>query len=88
MVDNARQLSYYSTHTSINRVKLDGTEVFSYEIPNEEDHRKIAIDRNGNVYVVGYDTNTIQRLHSNGTVDCAVLNEGDEVVSPLSGVLI
>jgi hypothetical protein len=41
---------YYSTHTSINCVKLDGTEVFSYEIPNEEDHRKISIDRNGNVY--------------------------------------
>jgi hypothetical protein len=88
---NARYLSighnkqiYYSTHTSINRVKLDGTEVFSYEIPNEEDHRKIAIDRNGNVYVVGYDTNTIQRLNSNCTVANRVLKESDEVKEPLS----
>jgi DNA-binding beta-propeller fold protein YncE len=75
---------YYTTTSSINCVKWDGTEVFSYKIPNEAIHRKIAIDRNGNVYVVGYDTNTIQRLHSNGTVDCAVLNKGDEVNVPLS----
>jgi hypothetical protein len=75
---------YYTTESSINCVKWDGTKVFSCEIPNERDHRTIAIDRNGNVYVVGYDTNTIQRLHSNGTVDCAVLNEGDEVKGPLS----
>jgi hypothetical protein len=75
---------YYTTTSSINCVKWDGTKVFSCEIPNEGNHRKIAIDRIGNVYVVGYDTNTIQRLHSNGTVDCAVLNEGDEVKGPLS----
>jgi hypothetical protein len=30
-------------------------------------------------FVVGYDTDTIQRLHSDGTVDCVVLNEGEEV---------
>ena len=47
---------YYTTRSSINCVKWDGTEVFSCEIPNEGNHRKIAIDRNGNVYVVGYDT--------------------------------
>ena len=88
---NARHLSighnnqiYYTTSSSINCVKWDGTEVFSYKIPKENGHRKIAIDRNGNVYVAGYNTNTIQRLHSNGTVDCAVLNEGDEVKGPLS----
>ena len=75
---------YYTTMSSINCVKWDGTEVFSYEIPNEDDHRKIAIDRNGNVYVAGRDTNTIQRLHSDGTVDCVVLNEGDGVKHPLS----
>jgi streptogramin lyase len=56
-------------------VNWEGTEVISYKIPNEHDHRKIAIDRNGNVYVVGSDTNIIQRLHSDGTVDCVVLNE-------------
>jgi hypothetical protein len=50
---------YYTTNSSINCVKWDGTEVFSYAIPNEERHRKIAIDRNGNVYVVGKSTNTI-----------------------------
>ena len=66
---------YYTTTSSINCVNWDGTEVFSYTIPNEGDHRKIAIDRNGNVYVVGSDTNIIQRLHSDGTVDCVVLNE-------------
>ena len=65
-------------------VNWDGTEIFSCEIPNEENHKKIAIDRNGNVYVVGNDTNIIQRLHSNGSVDCVVLNEGDEVKQPLS----
>jgi hypothetical protein len=75
---------YYATSSSIYCVKWDGTEVFSCEIPNEGEHRKIAIDRNGNVYVTGSQTNTIQRLHSNGTVDCAVLNEGDEVKGPLS----
>ena len=75
---------YYTTPSSINCVKWDGTEVFSYKIPNEESQRKIAIDRNGNVYVVGFNTNTIQRLHSNSTVDCAVLNEGDGVKQPLS----
>ena len=58
--------------------------MFSYKIPNEQDHRKIAIDRNGNVYVAGKDTNTIQRLLSNGTVDCVVLNENDGVKIPLS----
>ena len=60
-------------------VNWDGTEVFSYKIPNEEGHRKIVMDRNGNVYSVGYHTNTIQRLHSNGTVDCVVLSESDGV---------
>ena len=75
---------YYSTWSSINCVNWDGTEVFSYKIPNEKGHRKIAIDRNGNVYVAGYHTNIIQRLHSNGTVDCVVLNERDEVKQPVS----
>ena len=54
---------YYSTKSSIECVNCDGTRVFSYKIPNERDHRKIVIDRNGNVYVAGYDTNTIQRIH-------------------------
>jgi len=88
---NARYLSighnnqiYYTTTSSINCVNWDGTEVFSYKIPNEEDHRKIAIDRNGNVYVVGFDTNTIQRLNSNCTVANGVLKESDEVKEPLS----
>jgi hypothetical protein len=75
---------YYTTKSSINCVKWDGTEVFSYAIPNEEHHRKIAIDRNGNVYVAGKRTNTIQRLHSDGTVDCVVLNESDGVKTPFS----
>jgi hypothetical protein len=75
---------YYTTSSSINCVKWDGTEVFSYKIPNEWDHRKIAIDRNGNVYVAGKSTNTIQRLHSDGTVDCVVLNVGDGVKIPVS----
>jgi hypothetical protein len=88
---NTRHLSighnnqiYYTTASSINCVNWDGTEVFSYEIPTEVDHRKIAIDRNGKVYVAGYGTNTIQRLHSDGTVDCVVLNEGDGVKEPLA----
>ena len=70
--------------SSINSVNWDGTEVFSYTILTEENHRKIAIDRNGNVYVAGYDTNSIQRLHSDGTLDCVVLNECDGVKKPLS----
>jgi hypothetical protein len=45
---------YYTTESSINCVKWDGTRIFSCEIPNERDHRTIAIDRNGNVYVIGY----------------------------------
>jgi hypothetical protein len=88
---NTRHLSighnnqiYYSTKSSINCVNWNGTEVFSYKIPNEKDHRKIAIDRNGNVYVAGKSTNTIQRLHSDGTVDCVVLNENDGFKKPLS----
>ena len=76
---------YYSTWSSINGVNWDGTEVFSCKIPTEErGHRKIAIDRNGNVYVAGESTNTIHRLYSDGTVDCVVLNEGDGVKHPLS----
>jgi hypothetical protein len=75
---------YYSTLSSINSVHWDGTEEFSYTIPKESNHRKIAVDRNGNVYVAGKKTNTIQRLHSDGTVDCVVLNHGDGVKKPLS----
>jgi hypothetical protein len=75
---------YYTNRSSINCVNWDGTEVFSYTIPNEESHKKIAIDRNGKVYVTGYGTNTMQRLHSDGTVDCVVLNKGDEVKRPVS----
>jgi hypothetical protein len=76
---------YYSTWNSINCVNWDGTEVFSYKIPTEKGgHRKIAIDRNGNVYVTGYRTNTIQRLHADGAVECVVLNVEDGVKQPLS----
>jgi hypothetical protein len=75
---------YYITPSSINCVNWDGTEVFSYKIPNEKNHRKIAIDRNGNVYVTGGNTNTIQQLHSDGTVDCVVLSVEDGVKQPLS----
>jgi hypothetical protein len=75
---------YYSTMCSINCLDCDGTEVFSCEIPNERDHRKIATDRNGNVYAAGFDTKTIRRLHSNGTVDRVVLSEDDGVKKPLS----
>ena len=75
---------YYTTRSSINCVKWDGTKVFSNKIPNEKSHRKIAIDRNGNVYVTGNETNTIQRLHSDGAVDCVVLNVEDGVKQPLS----
>ena len=75
---------YYSNASSINCVNWDGTDVFSYKIPNEKNHRKLTIDRNGNVYATGRSTNTIQRLHSNGTVDCVVLNEGDGVKEPLA----
>ena len=42
------------------------------------------IDHNGNAYIAGYHANTIQRLHSNCTVDCAVLNKGDGVKQPCS----
>jgi hypothetical protein len=75
---------YYTTQKSINCVQSDGAEVFSHNIPNEKDHRKMAIDRKGNVYVVGKITNSIQRLHSNGTVDCVVLTASDGVNEPLS----
>jgi hypothetical protein len=51
---------YYSTAGSINCVKWGGTEVFSHTIPNEESHRKIAIDRNGNVHAAGNNANAIQ----------------------------
>ena len=88
---NTRHLSighnnqiYYSTMSSINCVNWNGTEVFSYKIPNENDHRKITIDCNGNVYVTGKSTDTIQRLHSDGTVDCVVLTKDDGVKIPLS----
>ena len=82
-IGNNNQI-YYTTRSSINCVNWDGTELFSYKIPNEDDHMKIAIDRNGNIYVAGYKTNTIQRLHANGTVDRVVLNEEDGVKRPLS----
>ena len=82
-IDHNNQI-YYSTTSSINCVNWNGAEVFSYKIPNEDDHRKIAIDRNGNVYVAGKRKNTIQRLHSDGTVDCVVLTKGDGVNEPLS----
>jgi glucose/arabinose dehydrogenase len=75
---------YYTIPSSINCVNWDGTEVFSYKIPNETNHRKIAIDRNGNVYVTSGNTNTIQRLHSDGTVDCVVLSVEVGVKQPVS----
>jgi len=75
---------YYTTESSINCVNWYGTEVFSYKIPNEKNHRKIAIDPNGNVYVTGRNTNTIQLLHSDGTVDCIILSVEDGVKQPLS----
>ena len=75
---------YYSTVRSMKCVLWDGSDVFSYKIPNEDNHKNIVIDRNGNVYIAGNNTNTIQRLYSNGTVDCVVLNERDGVNGPLS----
>ena len=75
---------YYTTWCSVHCVNWDGTEVFWYKIPKEDDHRKTAIDRNGNIYVAGYRKNTIQRILSNGTIDCVVLDEGDGVKQPLS----
>ena len=56
-------------------VEPNGKEVFRYSIPGERNHRRIISDKLGRIYVGGFYTNSVHRLHPDGTLDRIVLNK-------------
>ncbi|XP_071168683.1 uncharacterized protein [Mytilus edulis] len=72
----------YSDFSSIHRIKLDGSEVYSYKSPNLRNPKKIATDQLGNLYVAGKDSHNIHRITPDGTFLDIVLTEVNGIHHP------
>jgi hypothetical protein len=62
-------------------INLDGHVIYRYNISGRQG---LAVDRQGHVYISGYDSNDIQRLSPDGTFRDIVLSKKDGVDGPQS----
>lgn len=74
----------YSDFSSIHRIKLDGTEVYTFKSPDLKNPKKITTDELGNLYIVGKDSHTIHRLTPDGTLLDVILHEDVNIHHPRS----
>lgn len=72
----------YSDFSRIHRIKLDGTEVYTFKSPDLENPKKIATDALGNVYIAGKDSHSIHRLTPDGTFLDVILHADNQLCHP------
>ena len=75
---------YYTDYNRLYCVKPDGNEVFSYCIKGESKNRNMTTDNQGNIYLVGSNTSTIERLSPDGSFDRTILKKDSGINEPLT----
>ncbi|VDI17567.1 Hypothetical predicted protein [Mytilus galloprovincialis] len=79
-----RKLFYCTNSKKIYGIKQDGTEAFTFSIKDEKQHRSITTDHHDNIYIVGRNTEKIQRLHPDGSPDRLILTNECGIKDPLA----
>ena len=74
---------YYTDYHTVYCIKKDGSNVFTFSSPYLIAPDGIDTDRQGNVYVVGIDTNNILRLSPDGQSRDIIMEEEDGIINPL-----
>ena len=74
---------YYTDYHTVYCIKKDGSSVFTFSSPDLRGIYGIDIDRQGNVYVVGSDSNNILRLSPDGQSRDIIMEEEDGIINPL-----
>ena len=69
---------YYSDYYKVYCIKKDGSSVFTFSSPDLKGADGIDTDRQGNVYVVGMDSNNILRLSPDGQ-NSDIIKKGDGI---------
>ena len=72
------------TNDKLHCVNVDGTMVFSYSSDDLCFPTDVAVDVQGNLYVVGQDSNNLHRISPSGKSMSIMLNESDELNRPWS----
>ena len=75
---------YYTDLNSVYCIKKDGSKVFTFSSPDFKGLYGIDTDRQGNVYVVGSDSNNILRLSPDGQNIDIIMKKDDGINDPLT----
>jgi len=75
---------YYTDFFDVYCIKKDGSKVFTFSSPDAIGPYGINTDRQGNVYVVGLDSNNIVRLSPDGQNSDIIMKEEDGISQPVT----
>jgi hypothetical protein len=75
---------YYTDYYNVYCIKKDGSNVFTFSSPDLKRANGIDTDRQGNVYVVGNDSNNILRLSPDGQNSDIIMTEEDGINQPIT----
>jgi hypothetical protein len=73
---------YYTDYNNVYCIKKDGSSVFTFSSPDLKGVYGIDADRQGNVYVVGWLSNTIVRLSPDGQNSDIIMKKEDGISEP------
>lgn len=72
----------FSDCASIHRIRLDGSEVFTFSSPDLKNPKMITLDQLCNLYIAGKDSDTVHRLTPDGKFLDVVLSGKDGIHHP------
>jgi sugar lactone lactonase YvrE len=75
---------YYSHHNNVSCIKKDGSNVLTFSSPDFKGLCGIDTDRQGNVYVVGRDSNNILRLSPDRQNRDIIMKKEDGISNPIT----
>ena len=75
---------YYTDFLDVYCIKKDGSKVFTFSSPDVIGPYGINTDRQGNVYVLGWDSNNIVRLSPDGQNSDIIMKEEDGISHPVT----
>ena len=75
---------YYTDYHKVYCIKKDGSSVFTFNSPDVKGIYGIDTDRQGNVYVVGRDSNNILRLSPDGQNSDIIMKKEDCISQPIT----